>query len=97
MEVFVGIIIGYIICLILIAFSGFEEDNELLNQIHEEKQQNRDLREDLDNAELRATEFARKIKAVEDIIVKGKNTNEFDTIILSKIKKELFSETNQDK
>lgn len=83
MEIIAGIIIGFIACAIIGIFAGFGEDNDLIEKLHEEKQQNRELRNDLDNAETRATEYARKLKAIENIIFKngqGSIVDRFDKI-----------------
>ena len=83
MEIIAGIIIGFIACAIIGIFAGFGEDSDLIEQLHEEKQQNRELRNDLDNAETRATEYARKLKAIENIIFKngqGSIVDRFDKI-----------------
>lgn len=83
MEIIAGIIIGFIACTIIGIFAGFGEDNDLIEQLHEEKRQNRELRNDLDNAETRATEYARKLKAIENIIFKngqGSIVDRFDKI-----------------
>ena len=83
LEIIAGIIIGFIACAIIGIFAGFGEDNDLIERLHEEKQQNRELRNDLDNAETRATEYARKLKAIENIIFKngqGSIVDRFDKI-----------------
>ena len=83
MEIIAGIIIGFIACAIIGIFAGFGEDNDLIERLHEEKQQKRELRNDLDNAETRATEYARKLKAIENIIFKngqGSIVDRFDKI-----------------
>ena len=83
MEIIAGIIVGFIACAIIGIFAGFGEDNDLIEQLHEEKQQSRELRNDLDNAEIRATEFARKLKAIENIIFEngqGSIVDRFDKI-----------------
>lgn len=83
MEIIAGIIIGFIACAIIGIFAGFGEDNDLIERLHEEKQQNRELRNDLDNAETRATEYARKLKSIENIIFKngqGSIVDRFDKI-----------------
>lgn len=83
MEIIAGTIIGFIACAIIGIFAGFGEDNDLIEQLHEEKQQNRELRNDLDNAEIRATEFARKLKSIENIIFEngqGSIVDRFDKI-----------------
>ena len=83
MEIIAGIIIGFIACAIIGIFAGFGEDNDLIEQLHEEKRQNRELRNDLDNAETRATEYARKLKAIENIMFEngqGSIVDRFDKI-----------------
>ena len=83
MEIIAGIIIGFIACAKIPIIAGFGEDNDLIEQLHEEKQQNRELRNDLDNAETRATEYARKLKAIENIMFKsgqGSIVDRFDKI-----------------
>lgn len=83
MEIIAGIIIVFIACAIIGIFAGFGEDNDLIEQLHEEKRQNRELRNDLDNAETRATEYARKLKAIENIIFEngqGSIVDRFDKI-----------------
>ena len=83
MKIIAGIIIGFIACAIIGIFAGFGEDKDLIERLHEEKQQNRELRNDLDNAETRATEYARKLKAIENIIFKngqGSIVDRFDKI-----------------
>lgn len=83
MRIIAGIIIGFIACAIIDIFTGFREDNDLTEQLHEEKQQNRELRNDLENAEVRATEFARKLKSIENIMFEngqGSIVDRFDKI-----------------
>lgn len=74
--------------------------NKLINKFREE---NKDLRFDneelnlqLNNAERRVVKYARKIKKIEDIIKLDESKNEFAVITLQNIKKELFSDANQD-
>ena len=76
---------------------GINKAEKTEHALREERWNNIDLRDYLDNAEQRATDFARKIKKLEDIILDGNKANEYDTIILSKIKKELFTDANQEK
>ena len=38
LEIIAGIIIGFIACAIIGIFAGFGEDNDLIEQLHEEKQ-----------------------------------------------------------
>lgn len=61
------------------------------------KEENKELSLQLDNSEKRVVEHSRKIKAIEDIIVHNEKNNEFDTITLKQIKKELFASTTQAK
>ena len=89
MEIIIGIIIGYFVSFILINFFKVGDDSELINELSERRKENTKLKNDLDNAELRATEFARKIKKIEDIIINGENNKENFFVIISKIKKEL--------
>ena len=96
MEVLITILtlISFILILISIILT-----NKLINQF---KDENRDLRFEneelnlwLDNAERRTTEYARKIKRIEDISIKAQKENEFAVITLQNIKKELFTDGNQ--
>ena len=96
MEVLITILtlISFILILISVILT-----NKLINQFKEE---NRDLRFEneelnlwLDNAERRTTEYARKIKRIEDISIKAQKENEFAVITLQNIKKELFTDGNQ--
>ena len=98
MEVLIAILtlISFILILISIILT-----NKLINQF---KDENRDLRFEneelnlwLDNAERRTTEYARKIKRIEDISIKAQKENEFAVITLQNIKKELFTDANQNK
>lgn len=98
MEVLIAILtlINFILILISIILK-----NKLINQF---KDENKDLRSEneelnlwLDNAERRTTEYARKIKKIEDIIIEAQKENEFAVITLQNIKKELFTDSNQEK
>ena len=89
-------LISFILILISIILT-----NKLINQF---KDENKDLRSEneelnlwLDNAERRTTEYARKIKKIEDIIIEAQKENEFAVITLQNIKKELFTDGNQEK
>lgn len=84
MEVLITILT--LISFILILFSIILT-NKLINQFKEE---NRDLR-------FEVVKYARKIKRIEDIIKQDKSKNEFAIITLQNIKKELFTDTNQEK
>ena len=98
MELIITILtlISFILILISIILT-----NKLINQF---KDENKDLRSEneelnlwLDNAERRTTEYARKIKKIEDIIIEAQKENEFAVITLQNIKKELFTDANQEK
>ncbi len=89
-----------LVAFILIAIAIYK-NNKLINKFENE---NSDLRFDneelslqLDNAEKRVVNYARKIKSIEDIIINNNKKNEYDTITLAQIKKELFHDGNQDK
>lgn len=98
MEVLITILtlISSILILISIILT-----NKLINQFREENKnlrfENEELNLWLDNAERRTTEYARKIKRIEDISIKAQKENEFAVITLQNIKKELFTDTNQEK
>jgi len=51
----------------------------------------------LNDIEQRITAYARKIKKIEDIVIKAEQTNEFAVITLKEIKKELFPNDQSDK
>lgn len=96
MELIITILtlISFILILISIILT-----NKLINQF---KDENKDLRSEneelnlwLDNAERRTTEYARKIKRIEDITIKAQKENEFAVVTLQNIKKELFTDGNQ--
>lgn len=98
METIIAIL--SLITLILIVISIILT-NKLIDKFREE---NKDLRFDneelslqLDNAERRVVEHARKINKLEDIIIKAEEKNEFAVITLQNIKKELFTDANQEK
>lgn len=96
MEVLIAILA--LISFILIAISIILT-NKLINQFREENKnlrfENEELNLWLDNAERRTTEYARKIKRIEDISIKAQKENEFAVITLQNIKKELFTDGNQ--
>ena len=75
--------------------------NKLINQFREENKnlrfENEELNLWLDNAERRTTEYARKIKRIEDIIKLDKSKNEFAVNTVNSIIKELFTDGNQEK
>ena len=86
MEVFIGIILGFIIAIIVMIVTGFGQDYELITTIDELQKELKDNKDRLKNkeiAEIRATFFARKIKEIEDIIFKngqGSIVDRFDKI-----------------
>lgn len=86
MEICVGIIVGVIITFIFMCFANIGDESEIINELSERRKENKELQDNLDNAELRATEFARKIKTIEDIILNGENNKENFFVIISKIK-----------
>lgn len=89
-------LISFILVLVSIILT-----NKLINQFKEENKnlrfENEELNLWLDNAERRTTEYARKIKRIEDITIKAQKENEFAVITLQNIKKELFTDSNQNK
>ena len=89
-------LISFILVLVSIILT-----NKLINQFKEENKnlrfENEELNLWLDNAERRTTEYARKIKRIEDITIKAQKENEFAVITLQNIKKELFTDANQEK
>ena len=89
-------LISFILVLVSIILT-----NKLINQFKEENKnlrfENEELNLWLDNAERRTTEYAGKIKRIEDITIKAQKENEFAVITLQNIKKELFTDSNQNK
>ncbi len=75
--------------------------NKLINQFKDENKdlrfENEELNLQLNNAERRVVKYARKIKKIEDIIIEAQKENEFAVITLQNIKKELFTDANQEK
>ena len=98
MEVLITILtlISFILILISIILT-----NKLINQFREENKnlrfENEELNLQLNNAERRVVKYARKIKKIEDIIIEAQKENEFAVITLQNIKKELFTDANQEK
>ena len=96
MEVLITILtlISSILILISIILT-----NKLINQFKDENKdlrfENEELNLQLNNAERRTTEYARKIKRIEDITIKAQKENEFAVVTLQNIKKELFTDGNQ--
>lgn len=91
MEVLITILtlISSILILISIILT-----NKLINQFREENKnlrfENEELNLWLDNAERRTTEYARKIKRIEDITIKAQKENEFAVNTVNSIIKELI-------
>ena len=67
--------------------NSYQKQHELLSRRYSEAKRTSN------NAEQRATSYARKIKKIEDIVVKGKENKEAAVITLQSIEKELFAET----
>lgn len=82
-------LISFILILISIILT-----NKLINQFKEENKdlrfENEELNLWLDNAERRTTEYARKIKRIEDIVKLDKSKNEFAVNTVNSIIKELI-------
>ena len=98
MQVFIGIILGFIIAIIVMIVTGFGQDYELITTIDELQKELKDNKDKLKNkeiAEIRATVFARKIKEIEDIIKKSEESKEDYFITFEKIKNVLFTQTVQ--
>ena len=98
MEVFIGIILGFIIAIIVMIVTGFGQDYELITTIDELQKELKDNKDKLKNneiAEIRTTFFARKIKEIEDIIKKSEESKEDYFITFEKIKNVLFAQTVQ--
>lgn len=98
MQVFIGIILGFIIAIIVMIVTGFGQDYELITTIDELQKELKDNKDKLKNkeiAEIRATFFARKIKEIEDIIKNSEESKENYFITFEKIKSVLFAQTVQ--
>lgn len=98
MQVFIGIILGFIIAIIVMIVTGFGQDYELITTIDELQKELKDNKDKLKNneiAEIRTTFFARKIKEIEDIIKKSEESKEDYFITFEKIKNVLFAQTVQ--
>lgn len=98
MQVFIGIILGFIIAIIVMIVTGFGQDYELITTIDELQKELKDNKDKLKNneiAEIRTTFFARKIKEIEDIIKKSEESKEDYFITFEKIKNVLFTQTVQ--
>lgn len=81
MQVFIGIILGFIIAIIVMIVTGFGQDYELITTIDELQKELKDNKDRLKNkeiAEIRATFFARKIKEIEDIIKNSEESKVFE-------------------
>lgn len=98
MQVFIGIILGFIIAIIVMIVTGFGQDYELITTIDELQKELKDNKDKLKNneiAEIRTTFFARKIKEIEDIIKKSEESKENYFITFEKIKNVLFEKKVQ--
>nr|DAD77794.1 MAG TPA: Protein of unknown function (DUF1043) [Myoviridae sp. ctCL221] len=98
MEVFIGIILGFIIAIIVMIVTGFGQDYELITTIDELQKELKDNKDKLKNneiAEIRTTFFARKIKEIEDIIKNSEESKENYFITFEKIKNVLFAKAVQ--
>lgn len=93
MQVFIGIILGFIIAIIVMIVTGFGQDYELITTIDELQKELKDNKDKLKNkeiTEIRTTFFARKIKEIEDIIKNSEESKENYFITFEKIKNVLF-------
>ena len=100
MEVFIGIILGFIIAIIVMIVTGFGQDYELITTIDELQKELKDNKDKLKNneiAEIRTTFFARKIKEIEDIIKNSEESKENYFITFEKIKNVLFAKNSSNK
>jgi hypothetical protein len=98
MQVFIGIILGFVVAIIVMIVTGFGQDYELITTIDELQKELKDNKDKLKNneiAEIRTTFFARKIKEIEDIIKKSEESKENYFITFEKIKNVLFVKTVQ--
>lgn len=98
MQVFIGIILGFIIAIIVMIVTGFGQDYELITTIDELQKELKDNKDKLKNneiAEIRTTFFARKIKEIEDIIKNSEESKENYFITFEKIKNVLFEKKVQ--
>lgn len=83
---FLGVIIGMTIIMLLSTETindYIDQNYELINKLEELIKENQELKEIRINAESRATQYARKIKQIEDIVLqKGQGTivDRFDKI-----------------
>ncbi len=55
------------------------------------RKQNKKIKFQLNTTQEKVINYAKKLKRIEEIIVEKEKKNEFDTITLMQIKKELFS------
>lgn len=98
MQVFIGIILGFVVAIIVMIVTGFGQDYELITTIDKLQKELKDNKDKLKNneiAEIRTTFFARKIKEIEDIIKKSEESKEDYFITFEKIKNVLFTQTVQ--
>ena len=98
MQVFIGIILGFVVAIIVMIVTGFGQDYELITTIDKLQKELKDNKDKLKNkeiAEIRTTFFARKIKEVEDIIKNSEESKENYFITFEKIKNVLFAKPVQ--
>lgn len=96
MQVFIGIILGFIIAIVVMIVTGFGQDYELITTIDELQKELKDNKDKLKNkeiVEIRTTFFARKLKEIEDIIKNSEESKENYFITFEKIKNVLFAKT----
>ena len=93
------IIILTLIALIL-ALKLIISNNKLINKFREDSKElrfeNEELKIQLDNAEERVVFYARKIRKLENIIIEKEKNNGLNTDAMKEIKKELFTDANQE-
>lgn len=65
-------------------------DNKKILELEEENYELQKWKSNHSDAERRAATFARKLKAVEDIVIEDDEKNEFGPITRDKLKKELL-------
>lgn len=98
MQVFIGIILGFVVAIVVMIVTGFGQDYELITTIDELQKELKDNKDKLKNkeiVEIRTTFFARKIKEIEDIIKNSEESKENYFITFEKIKNVLFAKAVQ--
>jgi hypothetical protein len=89
-------LIALILTLKLI-ISNNESINKLRQDSRELRFENEELKIQLDNAEKRIVFYARKIRKLENIIIEKEQNNGLNTDAMKEIKRELFTDANQNK